>query len=123
MLVITLAKYFLIKLATKATSSAINKFERKIRGKEAARAGKEFILFISNEDMDDIINIVDHQQETGILIDGDTKTVKQNMKQKKQEGRLLGARMAFMAASLIAPMASSLIQAVASSTINAITGK
>ena len=33
------------------------KFERKIRGKGAARSGKGFTLFISNEDMNDIIKI------------------------------------------------------------------
>ena len=36
-------------------SNAINKFERKISGKGAVRAGKGFTLFISNEDMNDII--------------------------------------------------------------------
>ena len=39
-------------------SSAINKFERKTSGKGAVRAGKRFILFISNEDMNDIIKII-----------------------------------------------------------------
>ena len=50
-----------------------------------------------------------------------TQMKQQNI--KKQEGRLLGAMMTPMAASLIAPMASSLKQPVASSLINAITGK
>ena len=39
-------------------SSAINKFERKTSEKGAVRAGKRFILFISNEDMNDIIKII-----------------------------------------------------------------
>ena len=46
------------KLATKATSYVLNKFERKISGQGAARAGKGLILFLSNEDMDDILKIV-----------------------------------------------------------------
>ena len=50
-----------------------------------------------------------------------TQMKQQNI--RKQEGRLLGAMMTPMAASLIAPMASSLKQPVASSLINAITGK
>ena len=40
------------------TSNAINKFERKMIGKRAVRAGKGFTLFISNEDMNDIIKII-----------------------------------------------------------------
>ena len=39
-------------------SSAINKLERKINGKGAVRAGKRFILFISNDDMNDIIKSI-----------------------------------------------------------------
>ena len=35
-----------------------NKFERKISGKGTVREGKRFILFISNEDVNDIIKII-----------------------------------------------------------------
>ena len=45
-------------LASNLTSNAINKFEIKISGKGAVRAGKGFTLFISNEDMNDIIKII-----------------------------------------------------------------
>ena len=45
----------LSKLATKATSSVTDKFERKISRQGAVRAGERFTLFISNEDMDDIM--------------------------------------------------------------------
>ena len=34
------------RLATKATSSVLDKFERKVRAKGAVRAGKGFTLFI-----------------------------------------------------------------------------
>ena len=37
--------------------NAINKFEIEMSGEGAVRAGKEFTLFISNEDVDDIIKI------------------------------------------------------------------
>ena len=40
------------------TSNAINKFEREINEKEAVTAGKEFALFISNEEMNDNIKII-----------------------------------------------------------------
>ena len=55
------------KLATRTTSSKLNKLERKISGQEAiassevgaVRSGKGFTLFISNEDMDDVAKIVE----------------------------------------------------------------
>ena len=57
-LALPLAKDVLPKLATKAILSVLDKFEIKING-VAARAGRAFNLFISCEDMDDIINIVE----------------------------------------------------------------
>ena len=41
-------------LVNNLTSNATNKFERKISGKGAVRAGKRIALYISNEDMNDI---------------------------------------------------------------------
>ena len=46
-----LARDSLSGLVSNLTSNATNKFERKISGKGAVKAGKRFILFISNEDM------------------------------------------------------------------------
>ena len=43
-----LAKDVLPKLALKATSSVLDKFDGKISGPEAVIAGKRFILFFSN---------------------------------------------------------------------------
>ena len=40
------------------------------------RAGKGFILFISNEDIGDIIKIVESLEKSGLLIDGVTETAK-----------------------------------------------
>ena len=77
------------------------------------RAGKGLILFISIEDMDDIIKIVEPLEKLCLLTDDVTETVKHEM--IKQEVDFLGALMALMAFSLIQPLASSLI--------NAITGK
>ena len=54
---IPLARDNLPGLVSNLTSNAINKFERKISRKWAVRAGKGFILFISNEDMNYIIMI------------------------------------------------------------------
>ena len=45
-LVVPLAKYALPLLATESTLSVLDKFERKISGKGAVRAGKRFTFFI-----------------------------------------------------------------------------
>ena len=110
-----LAKDVLPKLATKATSFLLDKFEKIIiiiiiTGQAAVKAGTGFTLFISNEDVGDIIKIVESLGKSGLLIDGASKTVKHEI--KKQEGEFLPAIMAPMTASLIALMASSLMQTI-----------
>ena len=92
------------------TSYAINKFERNISGKEALRTRKRLPLFISNEDMNDIIKIKKPQEDLGVLFDGVTETVKHEI--KKQEGRFLGAILASSAASLVQPMIFSAIKGI-----------
>ena len=83
-------------------SSVINKFERKIRGKGAVRAGKRFTLFNSNEDMNDIIKIIKLIEDSNVLIDGITETVKhekkkkKKRKEKKEEGGFLAGSVAFL---------------------------
>ena len=57
---IPLARDSLPGSVSNSISSAINKFDRKITGKGGVRAGKEFTLFISNEDMNDIIKTQNH---------------------------------------------------------------
>ena len=64
--------------------NVINKFERKISGKGAVRAGKRFTLFISNEDMADIIKMVESLEKSGLPIDGLTKTVEHEIKNTKK---------------------------------------
>ena len=110
---ILLARDNLSGLASNLTSSAINKFDRKISGKGAVRAGKGFTLFISNEDMNDIIKIIKSLGDSGVLIDGDTETVRDEI--KKQESSFLGA--------LLAPLAASLVQPVVSSVAKGISGR
>ena len=86
---------------------------KKISEKRALRAGKGFILFISNGDMNDIIKIIKSLEDPGLLIDGFTETVKHEI--KKQEGRFLRA--------LLAPLAASLVQPVIFSVVKFISGK
>ena len=62
--------------ASNLTSNGTNKIERKINGKGAVRAEKLFTLFISNEDVDDIIKIIKSLEDLGVLIDGVTEIVK-----------------------------------------------
>ena len=56
------------------TSNTINKFEWKISGKRAVRAGKGFTLFIWNEDINDIIKMIKSLEDSSVLIDGVTET-------------------------------------------------
>ena len=55
----------------------------KIREKEAIRAGKGFTLFISNEDVNGIINIIKSLQDSSVLVDGVTETVKKEIKKTR----------------------------------------
>ena len=80
---IPLARDNLPGLVSNLTSNGINKFERKISRKGAVRAGKGFALFISNKDMNDIIKIVKSLEDSGVLIDGVTETVKDETRKKK----------------------------------------
>ena len=97
---VPLAKDVLPKLATKETSSELDKSEGKISGQGAiltneagaVRAGKGSTLFILNEDMEHIIKIVDSLEKSGLLFNGVTEIVKHEI--KKQEGRFFGAMMA-----------------------------
>ena len=57
-LVISLSRDNLPGLESNLASNVINKFEREISRKGAARARKGFTLFISNEDMNDVINMI-----------------------------------------------------------------
>ena len=84
------------------TLSEINTFNRKISGKEAVRAGKGFTLY-----MNDIIKIIKSLEDSGVLIDGVTETVKNKI--KKLEGGFLRA--------LQTPLAVSLVQLVIYSVV------
>ena len=55
--------------------------------------------------MKDIIRIIKLLEDSGILIDGATESVKDEI--KKQEGGFLGALLAPLAASLVQPVISS----------------
>ena len=86
---IPLARNNLPGFVSNLTSNAIkNLKKKKISGKRAVRAGKGFTLFISNENMNDIIKVQKSLEDFDALIDGVTETVTWN---KKQEGRFLEA--------------------------------
>ena len=63
---------------------------------------KRLNLFVSNEDMNDIIKIIKSIEDSGVLIDGVAETVKHKI--KKQKGRFLGTFPAPLAASLVQPV-------------------
>ena len=70
-------------------------------------------MFISNEDVNDIIKIIKSLQDLAVLIDGVTETVKHEV--GKQEGEFLGA--------LLAPFGASLVQQIISLVIKGISGR
>ena len=51
-----------------------------MREKEAVRVEKGFTLFISNENINDIIEILKSLKDSGVLIDEVTETVKHEIK-------------------------------------------
>ena len=107
---IPLARDNLPGLVSNLNSNTIKKFERKISEKQAVRAGKGFTLFISNEDMNDIIKIIKSLEDSSVLIDGVTETVKHKI--KKQNGRFLGALLALLSTSLVQPVISSAVKGI-----------
>ena len=84
-LAITLARNNLSGLVSNLASNAVKKFGRKISGRGSVRAGKGSTLFISNEDMNDIIKIIKSLEDLGVLIDGVTETAKYEIKNKKAD--------------------------------------
>ena len=86
---IPLARDNLPGLVSNLTLSAMNKFDRKISRKGAGRARKGFALFISNEDMDDIIKIVKSFEDLGVLIAEVTETVKHEIKKQSKKAGFL----------------------------------
>ena len=100
-----MAKDVLPILAKKLTSPALDEFKRKTNGAGDVRAGKA--LLHSNEDMDDIFIIAESLEQSGLFIDGETETVKHEI--KKQEGQFIGAMMIPWAASLISLLPCPLI--------------
>ena len=73
-------------------------------------AGEGFTLFISNEGIDDIIKIIKSLEDSSVLIDAVTETVKHEI--KNQEGGFLGALLAILAASLVQPVISSVVNGI-----------
>ena len=65
-------------------------------------AGKGFVLFILNEDMNDIIKIIKSLGYSNVLIDGITESLKTEI--KKQECGFLPALLAPLAISLVQPV-------------------
>ena len=110
---IPLARDNLPRLVKCLTSNAINKFQRKISGKGAVKTENEFTLSISNEDMNDIIKIIKQLEDSNVLIESITETVKYEI--KKQQHRFLPA--------LLAPLAALLVQPVISSVVKCISGQ
>ena len=107
---IPLARDNLPGLVSNLTSSAVNKFDRKISGKGTVRAGKVFTSFISDEDLNYVIKIIKSLENSGVLIDGVTEAVKHEV--EKQEGGFFGALLAHLAASLVQSVISAVVKGI-----------
>ena len=108
---IPLARDNLPGLVSNLASNGTNKFQGKISGTGGVIAQIGFTLFISNGDM--IIIIIKSLEDSSVLIDAVTETVKHEI--KKEESRLLGA--------LLPPLAASLAQPVIFSVVKDICGR
>ena len=84
-LAIPLARDNLHILANNLASNTINKCERKISVKGARTIEKRFTLFISNGDMNNIIKIIKSLEDSDVLIDGVTETIKHKIENKKED--------------------------------------
>ena len=71
--------------------------------------GKRFPLFISNEDINEIIKITKSIEDSCVLIGGVTETVKHEI--KKQEYGFPGTLLGRLAASMAQPVISSVVKA------------
>ena len=71
-----------------ATLSVIDNFERKFRiggaGTKDLRAEKRFTLFISNEDMDNIIINIKTRENSDLINNGVTETIKHEIKKTRR---------------------------------------
>ena len=74
------------------------------------RAEKAFTSIFSNEDRNDNIQIINSSEESGVLIDWVTETVKHEI--NKQEGRFLEPLLAPLVASLVQPVVSSVAKEI-----------
>ena len=80
--------------AASATDAAINK---KILG-----SGNHTILIISNDDLNDLLEVIKSLEKNGILLDGITEIVKNEV--KEQKGSFLGMLLGTLGVSLLGNM-------------------
>ena len=74
------------------------------------RVGKGFTLFISNEDMNDIIRIIKSLEDLAVLIDEVNETEKREI--KKEEGGFPGALLASLAGPIVKPVISLVVKGI-----------
>ena len=119
MVTIPLARDNLPGLVRNLTSNANKQIRKKIiNGKGAVRTGKRFTLFVSNEDMNDIIKVIKSLKDSGVLIDGVTETVKHKIKKTRRR-----ISWSFVSTFSRFISATRLVQPVLSSIVKGINGK
>ena len=70
------------QLGINTALAVIDKFDRKVSWGVVVREGKGFTLFIAYKDMDDINKIEKSLDNSGLLIDGATETLKHEINKK-----------------------------------------
>ena len=96
-----LAKNVLASLGLTAAMSAI---EESIQKKMHGSGANATTLIIANEDMNDIMKIIEALENSGVLLKGVTKTIKNET--KEQKGGFLSVLLGILGASLLGNLLS-----------------
>ena len=76
------------RIASNATWNVIGKLGREINGKGSVKGGERFTLFISNENMNDIIKVIKWLEDLNVLSNSITEKVSKTWNKKQVDGLL-----------------------------------
>ena len=98
------------RIASNATWNVIDKLGREINGKRSVKGGERFTLFISNENMNDIIKVIKWLEDLNVLSNGITDKASKTWNKKQVDG-------------LLSALIASLVPWVISSAVNGISAR
>ena len=76
------------RIASNATWNVIGKLGREINGKGSVKGGERFTLFISNENMNDIIKFIKWLEDLNVLSNSITEKASKTWNKKQVDGLL-----------------------------------